>query len=186
MTKLERLLKLPAPVITLLWVAGAIPLPMARRFSGQFWNVTVAPAYAPALWCGVVLILWTYALYHASIRRVSPASLQLGRRVFLVGAVSFVVVVALSHIAYGWRGTPPASLFVGFGIFLAVAVLCLITVTFNASRAFSEYEAATLRPGDKQPNSPLLAILFIGIGIWFLRGRIERMLKHPPLAEAAT
>ena len=58
----------------------------------------------------------------------------------------------------------------------------ILIAMIMAANALAKFEASATPPGDETPWNPLLPILFIPIGIWFLHGRVERMLDHPRLA----
>jgi drug/metabolite transporter (DMT)-like permease len=147
--------------------------------------VNVAPIYSPAILSALLIFAWTYALYEASRSRTSSASPRNGRKLFAVTACGFLFVLPLAHIVYVWDGDPPGAALAALGLALLPTVMGLFVVFWLASEALSTFEARVAAPGSSQPDHPFLAILFIGIGVWFLRGRIERMLDHA-LAEVVT
>jgi hypothetical protein len=179
--QLEHLLRTPKWLVTVVYLIGAVPIPWPRSFSGPGWHITVAPAYSPGVMAVLAILFWLYALYSASVRRTQVAPDRL-RVVFAVAAVSYIFTFCLGHVAYFWRGQPPAFLLATFGLVLAPAVVGMIVGMALAANALSDFEAS-LAPKEPQSLHPFLPVIFLGIGIWFIHRRILAMLAHPWVLE---
>jgi hypothetical protein len=89
------------------------------------------------------------------------------------------LTLAIAQALYNWSGDPPGYLLAQLGLVLLPAAVTPLVQIWLAAKSLREFQ-----PGGSGPDWKLiLEILFLGIGIWFIRRRIETMLARPKLAE---
>jgi hypothetical protein len=179
MAQLEKILRAPPLLVTIIWFAGYIPLSPSRIFSGEYWTVTVGPALSIGTLFFVFFVVWVWTLYEASVARL-PQRPRLGRVVFIIGFCCFVLTLPIDQLVYNWSGDPPGYLLALFGLVLIPAAVTPIVQIWLAAKSLREFQPTSSGGSEWKL---LLEILFLGIGIWFIRRRIETMLARPKLTE---
>ncbi|MEZ5960487.1 MAG: hypothetical protein R3C30_08660 [Hyphomonadaceae bacterium] len=171
------LLRAPPLLITLLWFAPWLEVPFQEMPRYLRNGVSVGPLTPLSIISFVSFLAWNYALYSASRSRTAPALRDRhGSKAFATAIAAFAVYIPLGVLLYGFEGRPPDALVAIAGALIAATVLCYFATIAYAAEAMHKAQKAL---GQEPEWHPLLALLFIGIGIWFIYRSIQHLLAQP-------
>lgn len=186
MARLEQLLRVPPIAITVAWLAATFEPLFNRRiriFRDEYGTLTVAPMFSIGVLVMLISLVWLHSLHEASLARTPHDQKRPHPMVFVTTALSIIIILPLATILYYWNGDPPTllinlayvPLFIGaFGFFASI---------WAASDAMRRFELSIRASVEATRWDPLVPILFIFVGIWFIHRRIQSMLDHPRLSD---
>lgn len=152
---LELILRTPAIVISLVGLAS---LP-ASILAGGFGFYAVVGGWL------LFLITWTLALHEAAARKSGEPSGQASR--WLFGVVGAVLLIQIFALPFAWK--PPEPLEAFLAISGAISYFALTYLTGRKLARATNGKAGDLAFG------LFLAIVYLPIGIWFLRKRVAEV-----------
>lgn len=150
----------PIGVVALYIVVAAI---QASRPS-SLGSLPNAPGLTGSIYW-IFAVTWAFALFV-----VAHAALRMGRG--LIGRAFFCITFVLFAAAIALQGQPVERMLI---LLFATGLFGVISIGFAAS-ALDTLEGGNGWPFKIANVLTVYAILFLPVGIWFLRGRIKRLL----------
>lgn len=171
------LLRAPPLLVMSLWIAPWLEVPFQEmpRYLGN--GISVGPFMPLTIISFVGFLAWDYALYSASRSRTPPTLRDRhGPKAFATTIIAFAAYAPLGLFIYGFEGQPPDALVAIAGALIATTGLSYLATIAYAAEAMHKAQKAL---GREPEWHPLAALLFIGIGIWFIYGKIQDLLAQP-------
>lgn len=176
------ILRTPPLLITAISLATFVPFPYStpRVFTGDFGTLSVGPLTMGSVVSTTVFVVWSYSLYVAASMRSPPEKRSVLRLAApIVAAAGVAALFPLADVLYYYPGDPPPALIAIASILLAVSVMALFGLFWMSSNALLRFEARGSKASRLERAWTFVAIATLGIGIWFVHGRIKHMLAQP-------
>lgn len=196
---------MPPLAVTIAWLATNIVYVLLAwgppaAFSGAFGTLSVGP---PSLgyWLIPLLWVWYYALYKAALARI-PLATRRPSLVFVVALILYVVCTATAAVLYNRRENPPTWLLTSVSILTISAVLAAMASIWTAAATLVHFERQAPKGERLDPPNlfpprahrylpvashrfystlgTFMWALYLPIGVWILKRRIETMLLAAP------
>lgn len=125
----------------------------------------------------ICAVMWAFALFSVAhqVARIGPA--VLGRGIFAATLMSFIVSIAI-QVWLGppvqWMASPATSPLIVALFFMPL--FCGVIALGLAASAFDISEGGDGWPFKGATVWTCFAMLFLPVGIWFLRARLQRLL----------
>lgn len=148
-----------------------------REFADGVADPTMIPDTMAITAFSIALVVWTYALARAAAGR-SPAVLKhpLLHVLPIVAILSEVILAPIGHALYRWEGEPPGALSTADSALSIVAGFAAIGLAWIAAYNLKALEAPRRSPRFFETLLVWIAIVLLGVGIWFIHGRVKAAL----------
>ncbi|MDX2274370.1 MAG: hypothetical protein NW206_02880 [Hyphomonadaceae bacterium] len=141
----------------------AIPAPVSALLDWAFW---------------ICAVVWAFALYTVAHSASHLGSRVIGNAIF--GVTSALIVVSM--LIQSWLGPPERWVHDPIDPLIAVFFCTLLCAAISLGFAASALDRFEGGSGLPIKDSPMwwtcFAMLFLPIGIWFLRGRVQKLLAR--------
>lgn len=175
-------LRTPPLLITAISLVAFVPFPYStpRVFTGDFGTLSVGPLTMGSVVSTIFFVVWSYSLYVAASTRSPPEkknALRLAAPIVAAGGVT--ALFPLADVLYYYPGDPPSALIAVASMLIAASVVALFGLFWMSGNALLRFEARGSKVSRLEKAWTFVAIATLGIGIWFVHGRIKHMVSQP-------
>ncbi len=168
----RRLLEMPPAVVVGFYVL-AIGVPMIlESFLPHAMPAFVSALLDWAFW--LCALIWAFALFTVAREAIRMGSGAVGKAIFCLALALIVVSIGLQT----WFGSPMQWFDSSLIAILFVSVFCAVISLGFAASSLDTFEGGNGWPFKEATVWTWFAMLFLPIGVWFLRGRVQRLLAQ--------
>lgn len=161
----------PAVVVGFYLVAIGVPM-LLESFLPDAIRAPAAALLDWAFW--LCALIWAFALFTVAHGAIRMGSGVVGKAIFCLALALIVVSIGLQT----WFGSPMQWFDSSLIAILFVSVLCAAISLGFAASVLDTFEGGNGWPFKEATVWTCFAMLFLPIGVWFLRGRVKRLLAQ--------
>lgn len=168
----RKLLATPPIIVVAFYIGMIVALTTLIDVAVEPARSVLTALFSWSAW--ICAVVWSFALYSVAHPAIRMGRGLIGKAGLSASLISFIVSIVLQG-GFGVliQGPDPVS----FGIIFVPCLLAVVGMGFAVS-ALDTFEGGNGWPFTPAMSNTITAILFLPIGIWFLRGRINRLLSE--------